>query len=161
MWKFYENQLILNISSTSVVFTLFPSPVFFLLLPCSASFFPSSVLFTFSDARYRGDWRKLSGLMNSVSCVVGKLSVHVSRPSHVAAAGQSCGWNQVQMPGSNFGKSFVQRERSRAMSAWETWVTEEERVVQPHKIHPASSGPSLLLMPWLSIWWRGEWKSSF
>lgn len=44
----------------------------------------------------------------------------LSRPYHVDAAGQSCGWNLFQMPGSNFGKSSLQWECSSAMSAWET-----------------------------------------
>lgn len=168
MWKFYENQLILNISSTSVVFHCSILLSFFSCFLAPHLFFPSLVLFTYSDARYwlkktRWAYELVALCGREAFCTlagsVGNGLCSLSQLYRVAAAGQSCGWSWFQMPGSTFGKSFLQCERSRAMSAWETWKTEQERVVKPHKIHPESLGCSLLLIPWLSIW--QEWNRSF
>lgn len=163
--KFYENQLIINIPSTSVVFTLLPSPLFFffLLLPCSSSSFLPQSSFYFQwyeilEGLKKPQWARelgreafctLAASEGAVDCAHCLGSIMVLLPGR-AASGVSfrCQVATLEKGSSNGG---VQGQCLSGKPEWQ-----RERVVQPHKIRPASSGPSLLLMPWLSIWW--EWK---
>lgn len=160
MWKFYETQLILNISSTSAVFTLFPS-VFSLasLLYMFFSFHslllsvvqilggPKKTQWAHEPSTFCGReaFYTLAGTVGSGLC-------SLFWPHHSAAV---C--NPFQTSGTSFGKASSDGD---VQGQWLPGKLEwQKRVVQPYKLSPANSGSSFLLRPWFSMWW--EWERSF
>lgn len=168
--KSYENQLIISIPRTSVVFTLLCSLLFFSCFLALHLFSLPQSSFTFSDVRYWGGLQKPQW-----ACEVGSLCGREAFCTLAATSGQwtvlavdcarSLSCITLLLPGRvasaiSFRCQVATLEKAassegvqgQCLSGKPGW----QRVVQPHKIHPASSGCSLLLMPWLSVWW--EWK---
>lgn len=134
MWKFYEIQLILSISSTSVVFTLFPS-VFFSLASLLYMFFSflSLLLSVVQSIRGTeevsvGSWTRYFLWLGSFPCTSWDSGQWIVLT--VLATSQCCCWAELCLESISdiryqLWKSFLWWEHSRAMTAWETWMTEE------------------------------------